>query len=59
MPLLGKVPLDPVLREAADRGDPVVESLPDSEAAQAIVGIAERLAALRPGMIRKSLTVLS
>jgi ATP-binding protein involved in chromosome partitioning len=59
VPLLGKVPLDPVLRECADRGEPVVEVAPDSEAAQAIVGIAERLAALRPGTIRKSLTLLT
>jgi ATP-binding protein involved in chromosome partitioning len=59
VPLLGRVPLDPLLREAADQGEPVIESQPDSEAALAIAGIAERLAALRPGAIRKSLTVLS
>jgi ATP-binding protein involved in chromosome partitioning len=59
VPFLGKVPLDPLLREAADRGEPVVESDPDSEAACAIVEIAEQLAAPRPGGIRKALTVLS
>jgi ATP-binding protein involved in chromosome partitioning len=59
VPLLGKVPLDPVLREAADAGVPVVEAAPDSEASRAIVEIAEALAAPRPGSIRKALTVLS
>jgi ATP-binding protein involved in chromosome partitioning len=59
VPLLGKVPLDPLLREAADRGEPLVESDPDSEAARAIVEIAEQLASPRPGAIRKALTVLS
>ena len=59
VPLLGQVPLDPILRESADGGDPVVESHPDSESARAIVAIAERVAALRPGTIRKSLTLLS
>ena len=58
-PLLGSVPLDPLLREAADAGAPVVEREPDSEAAQAIVAIAEAVAAPRPGAIRKALTVLS
>jgi ATP-binding protein involved in chromosome partitioning len=58
-PLLGSVPLDPVLREAADAGVPVVESASDSEAARAIVAIAETVAAPRPGAIRKPLTVVS
>jgi ATP-binding protein involved in chromosome partitioning len=58
-PLLGSVPLDPALREAADAGVPVVESDPQSEAAQAIVALAEAVAAPRPGAIRKPLTVLS
>jgi ATP-binding protein involved in chromosome partitioning len=59
VPLLGRIPFDPLLREAADRGEPVVESDPDSEAARAIGEIAEQLAAPRPGGIRKALTVLS
>jgi ATP-binding protein involved in chromosome partitioning len=57
-PLLGRVPLDPVLREAADAGVPVLEAAPESEAAQAIAGIAEALQRARPGAIRKPLTVL-
>jgi ATP-binding protein involved in chromosome partitioning len=59
VPLLGKVPLDPVLREAADSGRTVFEAAPDSEAAEAIAGIAEQLAAHRPGGIRTALTILS
>ena len=58
-PLLARVPLDPVLREAADAGQPVLERAPESEAAQAITALAERLQAARPGQIRKALTVLS
>jgi ATP-binding protein involved in chromosome partitioning len=58
-PFLGQVPLDPALREAADAGIPVVEREPESEAARAIVAIAEAVAKPRPGAIRKQLTVLS
>ena len=50
--------LDPVLREAADDGVPVLEAAPDSEAAQAIAELAEAVAASRAGTIRKPLTVL-
>ena len=57
-PLLGRVPLDPVLREAADAGVPVLEAAPDSEAAVAIAGDRRRRAARPPGAIRKPLTVL-
>jgi ATP-binding protein involved in chromosome partitioning len=45
--LLGSVPLDARLREAGDAGEPLVESDPDSEPAQAIVSIAEAIAATR------------
>jgi ATP-binding protein involved in chromosome partitioning len=47
VPLLGKVPLDPALREAADRGEPLVWEQPEAEAAQAIVALAERISATR------------
>jgi ATP-binding protein involved in chromosome partitioning len=46
-PLLGTVPLDPVLREQGDAGAPVVSARPESESAQAIVAIAEGIEALR------------
>jgi ATP-binding protein involved in chromosome partitioning len=58
VPLLGRIPLDPVLREAADDGNPVLEVAPESEVAQAIVALAETVAATRGGTIRKPLTVL-
>jgi len=57
-PLLGQVPLDPVLRESADRGIPVLETAPESEAALAIAAIADAVQRARPGAIRKPLTVL-
>ena len=57
-PLLGTIPLDPALREAADAGRPVFETAPDSEAAAAITALAARLQGTRRG-IRRALTVLS
>jgi ATP-binding protein involved in chromosome partitioning len=57
-PLLARVPLDPVLREAADAGRTVLEHAPGSEGAAAVVELAERVQALRQGRIRKALTVL-
>jgi ATP-binding protein involved in chromosome partitioning len=44
-PLLGKVPLQARLADAADAGQPVVIAQPDSPAAQALVAIAEGLPA--------------
>ena len=58
-PLLGSIPLDPVLREAADAGTPVREVAPESEAAVAIDALAVRVQSARAGTIRKALTVLS
>jgi ATP-binding protein involved in chromosome partitioning len=57
-PLLGTIPLDPVLREAADAGTPVLVSAPDSEAAQAIRDTAAAIRARRPAAIRKALNLL-
>jgi ATP-binding protein involved in chromosome partitioning len=57
--LLGTIPLDPALREAGDRGVPVVEAEPDSESARAIFAIADAVVAARQGSIRRPLTVLS
>src|SRR5438552_13193618 len=57
VPMLGAVPLDSRLREAGDRGEPLVWADPDSEAARAIVGIAEALEAGRQTF--KPLPVLS
>ena len=56
---LGSIPLDLALREAGDRGEPVVECRPDSEAARAIGVLAERIAVPKPGRVQRPLTVLS
>jgi ATP-binding protein involved in chromosome partitioning len=50
VPLLGRIPLDPRLREAGDAGEPLVT--PE------IAEVASRVGELRPGSIRKPLTVL-
>ena len=54
-----RVPLDVALRESGDRGEPVVESRPDSASARALVAIAELVAVPRPGAIQKPLTLLT
>jgi ATP-binding protein involved in chromosome partitioning len=43
MPLLGKVPLDPRLRESGDRAMPLVLTDPDADAARAIRAIARAI----------------
>ena len=42
-PLLGQVPLDPSVREWGDKGTPVVQAAPQSEASKALAAIAERV----------------
>jgi len=60
VPLLGRVPLDPVLREQGDAGEPVVAARPDADSAQAIVAIAGEIEALarESGGIVKSLPLM-
>ena len=58
IPLLGQVPLDPALREAADEGEPLVWTSPEAEASQAITRIAETIAEARKPAF-KPLPVLS
>jgi ATP-binding protein involved in chromosome partitioning len=43
VPVLGEVPLDLSLREGGDTGRPIVDSHPDSPAAQALAGVAKVL----------------
>ncbi len=43
LPLLAKIPLDPALREAADRGEPLVWERPEAEASRAITSLAEAI----------------
>jgi ATP-binding protein involved in chromosome partitioning len=60
VPMLGRVPLDPLLREQGDAGEPIVAAHPDSDTAQAIVEIAEAIDARREaGSIVKSLPLVS
>jgi ATP-binding protein involved in chromosome partitioning len=47
VPLLGEVPLDALLREHGDVGEPVVWGAPESESARAIRALAEAVAASR------------
>jgi ATP-binding protein involved in chromosome partitioning len=46
VPLLGQIPLDPLLRECGDAGEPVVAAAPDSETAREIIRVAEAVAAM-------------
>jgi ATP-binding protein involved in chromosome partitioning len=61
VPLLGQVPLDARLRECGDAGEPVVAAAPESEAARAIVAVAEAVRALERGrgIVTKSLPLVS
>src|SRR5215218_5472237 len=44
VPLLGKIPLDPRLRESADLGEPLVWAEPEAEASVEILRLAEAIA---------------
>jgi ATP-binding protein involved in chromosome partitioning len=59
VPLLGRVPLDPLLRECGDAGEPLMVSAPSSASAAALRAIADEVVALERGSIVKSLPVLS
>jgi ATP-binding protein involved in chromosome partitioning len=59
VPLLGRVPLDPLLRECGDAGEPLLVAAPESTSAQALRAIADEVVALERGSIVKSLPVLS
>lgn len=57
VPLLGQVPLDPRLREAGDRGIPLVLSDPAAPAAAVLRGAAERLSVRARGLSGRMLAV--
>jgi len=58
VPLVGKVPLVPALREGGDDGVPVTVADPDGEAAAAFESIAARVEEVRPKRIyRPELTI--
>jgi ATP-binding protein involved in chromosome partitioning len=43
IPFLGRIPLDPAIREGGDQGSPIVVGRPESPQSQAIVQIARTL----------------
>ncbi len=45
VPFLGKIPMLSEVREGGDNGEPIVVSLPQSSAAQALIGISQQVAA--------------
>jgi ATP-binding protein involved in chromosome partitioning len=53
--LLGRIPIDPRLRESGDGGAPLVVSNPDVPAARAIIQVAEQLAARKNSVVGRSL----
>jgi ATP-binding protein involved in chromosome partitioning len=58
VPLLGRIPLVPAVREGGDDGRPVAVADPDGEAAAAFAGVADRLASLGPARVyRRELTL--
>ncbi len=57
VPLLGQIPLDPRLRESGDGGTPLVLSAPDTAAAKALIGIADRLGTRARGLAGMSLNI--
>jgi ATP-binding protein involved in chromosome partitioning len=59
VPLLGEVPLDAALRESGDAGVPLVLSDPDSDAAQAITGVARTIDEHRVGGFTRTLPLVS
>jgi ATP-binding protein involved in chromosome partitioning len=50
VPVLGRIPLDPQLREGGDVGTPIVASHPDSPAATALFDVADQLAGRSRGL---------
>jgi ATP-binding protein involved in chromosome partitioning len=57
VPLLGQIPLDILLREGGDSGNPIVLGGPDTPAAAALSGIAGKLAARPRGLAGMKLDV--
>jgi ATP-binding protein involved in chromosome partitioning len=58
-PLLGRVSLDPLLRECGDAGEPLMVTAPDSQSARELRQISDQLLALDRGTIVKPLTLVA
>jgi ATP-binding protein involved in chromosome partitioning len=50
VPVLGRIPLDPQLREGGDLGTPIVASHPEAPAAKALADVADQLAGRSRGL---------
>jgi ATP-binding protein involved in chromosome partitioning len=59
IPLLGRVPLDSLVRECGDAGEPIAAAAPDVTSAAELRRIAERVLELRSGAIVKPLSLVS
>jgi ATP-binding protein involved in chromosome partitioning len=59
VPLLGRVSLDPLVRECGDAGEPLMATAPESQSAGELRHIAEQLLAFDRGTIVKPLTLVS
>ncbi|MBW0101701.1 Mrp/NBP35 family ATP-binding protein [Pseudonocardia sp. KRD291] len=57
VPLLGQIPLETRLRESGDSGTPIVLSDPESPAAKALLGVADRLTTRARGLAGMSLNI--
>ncbi|GIF43577.1 ATP-binding protein involved in chromosome partitioning [Actinoplanes xinjiangensis] len=58
VPLLGQIPLDTRVREAGDDGTPIVLADPESPAAKALDGVADKLAVRRESLVGKPLGLM-
>jgi ATP-binding protein involved in chromosome partitioning len=59
VPVVGRIPLDPLLRECGDAGEPLMVAAPESATARELRTIAEAVVTLERGSIVKPLPVLS
>jgi ATP-binding protein involved in chromosome partitioning len=59
VPLLGRIPLDALVRECGDAGEPVAGAAPESPSAAELRRIAQSVLELRSGTIVKPLTLVS
>jgi ATP-binding protein involved in chromosome partitioning len=57
VPLLGKIPFDPRLREGGDAGQPLVLSNPEAEASIALQEIAQKIASRPRGLAGMNLNI--
>src|SRR5881398_3099837 len=59
VPVIGRVPLDPLLRECGDAGEPLMVAAPESDTAHALRQISDQLLGLDRGTIVKPLTLVA